>query len=175
MADLRLSDLYMAVRAFEAGIIANKKELDAMLDELRDDMGLVAPNFRTRYGLLVGKLSKEAITFEDAGLLAWARKNAAWEVVEAYDEEVTTTVTHPATTHASLRNWLTDRCEVIDGQVIDKETGEALAFAHYKPEEQTWAANLTKQAKAEAAAAIRDRLPQLVELMSAPAPKEVEQ
>jgi hypothetical protein len=164
MSGPTLADLYMAVRAFEAGIKANAATLDAQLDQLRDDLGLDKANFKTPYGLLVGTTVDEHIEFDHDGLLEWARVYAEHEVVPEWDEEVI--IHHDATVRPSLAKWLQARCEVSDdGSVIDTATGETLGFARAVPERRGWSARLTKDAKDDARDAIAGRLPQLLSIM----------
>jgi hypothetical protein len=168
----RLADIYMALRVLEHAVKEAGKDLSAELDQLRDDLGLDKANFRTPYGLLVGTTEEAKIEYhEDDRMVAYAREHYPHEVMEAWEEEVPSyVIEHPASVRATLAKTLDDRVTVIDGRVIDKETGEELSFARYVPARKGWSARITTDAKKAVTAGLKGQLSEAISLVT----KEIE-
>jgi hypothetical protein len=72
------------------------------------------------------------------------------------------TVTVPATVRPTLRKTLEKRFKVIDGTVVDTDTGEVIDFAHPEPEgPESVVFTMPAEAKREAAQLVAERLDQL--------------
>ena len=127
-----------ALRLLEHGLsVAIREAADAADDYRR---AARAKQLETDWGLLSLTRTKETITLEDVQLLEWAAANAPHLITQ--------------TISTAAKAALKARCEIVDGDVIDTETGETLTFATVKPGREGLTVRLAPEAKAWAEAAV---------------------
>lgn len=150
-------DKYAALRALEHGISGAVAVAAEEVEQLRKLTR--AKSFESDWGSISVTTPKPTISYDPAALLEWAQAHMPHEVIPEHTEVV------PAAVRPTLAKTLEVRFQLVDGEVIDTETGEAIPFAKVTQRPEYLAMRMPADKKAEAVAYVAGHVAEVAGVM----------